>query len=228
MAKAFKNWLNWELKDLLATFYTYPKRRLLFLFLGIFGGFWAFFRAWQSVAGGNLARWDALTMAKVGAMQTPLGDRFFFFVTQFGSLSFIIIAFLVLAIFLFAKRRRRAAATVFFTLAGSYLAIFLLKENFSRLRPDGCPLGDPSFPSGHATTAFYFYGTLFNLITRFAKMRWREVLALGTGLGLLILLIAFSRIYLGCHYPSDILAGFLLGGIWALTAAILVDFLYRK
>lgn len=226
MAKAFKNWLNWELKDLLADFYTYPKRKILFLFLGVFGGFWAFFKSWRAVDAGVLMSFDSLALERVAAMRTPFLDGLFSLITQFGSRYFIALAFLILAVFLFARRRRRAAATVALTILGSGLAVYLFKESFNRLRPDGCPLDDPSFPSWHAALSFYFYGTLFSLATRFVKMKWRNVLILGLGLGLLVLSVAFSRIYLGCHYPSDILGGFILGGIWVLIAAILIDFLY--
>jgi undecaprenyl-diphosphatase len=228
MAKAFKSWLNWEIKDLLNRFYTYPKRKFLFLFLGIFLGFWAIFNLWLVIDSGTLNDFGDSIIRNIASIKAPFLDKFFFFITQFGSRDFIVLSFMVLATFLFAKRRRRAAATVFFTLVGSFLAIYLLKENFNRLRPSGCGLNDPSFPSAHAALSFYFYGTLFSLATRFVKLKWREVLALGTGLGLLILLIAFSRVYLGCHYPSDILGGFILGGIWVLAAAILIDFLYQK
>lgn len=227
MAKNFKGWLNQELKDLRGGFYIYPKRKILFLVLGVFFGLLAFFKFWLATKDGALSDFDNLFIEKISYFKTPFLDNFFFLVTQLGSRYFIIAIFLILSIFLFKKRGRRAATTVFFTLLGSYLAIFFLKESFNRLRPDGCPLNDPSFPSGHAASAFYFYGTLFSLATRFIKLKKREVLVLGLGLGLLILLIAFSRIYLGCHYPSDILGGFILGGIWVLIAAILIDFFYK-
>lgn len=226
MAKNFKDWLNQELKELRSGFYVYPKTKILLLILGIFLGLLAFFKLWLITSDGLLRDFDNSFIQKISYFKTPLLDNLFFLITQFGSRYFIVIAFLLLAIFLFRKRRRRAAATVFFTLLGSGLAIYFFKENFNRLRPDGCPLDDPSFPSGHAVLSFYFYGTLFSLITRFVKLKKRKVLILGACFGLLVLLIALSRIYLGCHYPSDILGGFILGGIWVLIAAILIDFLY--
>ena len=134
-----------------------------------------------------------------------------------------------LAIFLFKLKRKKAVAAVFLTLVGSGLFIYFFKTMFNRERPFGCLAGKDcfSFPSGHATIAFYFYGMLFHLINRFVRLKKIVGWSLGLFFGFLILLIAFSRIYLGYHYPTDVIGGFFLGGIFLLVAAILVDFLYQ-
>jgi len=68
---------------------------------------------------------------------------------------------------------------------------------------------------------------LFNLITRFVKLRKRYVLVLAMAFGFLVFLVALSRIYLGYHFLTDIVGGFLLGGVFLLISALMIDFLYQ-
>lgn len=226
----FKNWLKIEKNDLKSDFYHYPKRRILILIFGVFLLFWALFKLWAKTSSQTVIYWDNFIVDLMNQNRSPFMDRFFLAVTNFGSVYFIIFAFLILAIFLFRKRAKKAAAAVFLTLIGSGALIFIFKGLFNRERPFGCPFERDcfSFPSGHATIAFYFYGMLFNLSTRFIKVRKRYVFLLGGILALLVFLIALSRIYLGYHFLTDVLGGFLLGGIFLLIVAIMVDFLYQK
>jgi undecaprenyl-diphosphatase len=88
-----------------------------------------------------------------------------------------------------------------------------------------------SFPSGHAVTAVVLFGTLAYLIVRLEPtVRMRRITL--TLAALLILLIGLSRMYLGVHYPSDVLAGYLAGFIWSTFAAFTIEvvryFLARK
>jgi len=225
----FKSWLNQEKKGLKDDFFLYPKRKFLFLILGIYSLFFFIFRLWTAISFKRVDYWDNLIVQKISFLRSTFLDSFFYFSTNFGSNYFIIIAFLILAFFLFRKKRKKAMVAVLLTLIGSYLFIYLFKIIFSRQRPFGCLAGRDcfSFPSGHATLAFYFYGMLFYLGTRFLKLKRIVGRLLGLFLVFLILLVAFSRIYLGYHYPTDIIGGFFLGGIFLLMAAILIDFLYQ-
>ena len=96
------------------------------------------------------------------------------------------------------------------------------KELFARPRPYfEHPLvleTSYSFPSGHATMSLIFYGMLAYFCV-LALRTWRARTAVIFGASLLVLLIGFSRIYLGVHYFSDVVAGFASGGIW-LSALI--------
>ena len=141
-----------------------------------------------------------------------------------------------------------AAGTVYFWRSGHHYSAFLLwaalvggrilntelKAFFDRPRPDffagelelvGVRVsfpGSPSFPSGHAITSVIIFGTLAYLVVRLeptVRMR-RWTLAGATAL---ILLIGLSRIYLGVHYPSDVLAGYLAGFIWATFCALAIE-----
>lgn len=225
----FKNWLKIEKNELKSDFYHYPKRRLLILLFGAFLLFWALFKLWAKTSSQTVIYWDNWVVSLMDQNRNPFWDRFFMGVTNFGSIYFILFAFLILAIFLFRKKAKKAVVVVFLTLIGSGALIFIFKDLFSRERPFGCPFERDcfSFPSGHTTIAFYFYGMLFNLSTRFIKMRKRYAFILGWSLAILVSLIALSRIYLGYHFLTDVLGGFLLGGIFLLIVAIMTDFLYQ-
>jgi undecaprenyl-diphosphatase len=229
----FKTWLDGEKKDLTNGFYLYPKRNILFLLLGVFLLSWVLFRLWVVTDGKTAAAWDYFILNRIRQTQNLIFDKFFSFLTNFGSDVFVVVTFLVLIVFLFRKNRKRAAVTVFLTLVGSGLMVKFLKSLFGRPRPFGCDfgiLGEScfSFPSYHSMASFYFYGMLFYLITRFVKLRKSVFLSLGLLFLVLNFLIGLSRIYLGFHFPSDVLAGYLLGGIWLLVGIILIDFLYNK
>jgi undecaprenyl-diphosphatase len=225
----FKNWFKQEKNGLKNDFYSYPKRKFLFLILVIFLIFSAFFKLWSATSSQRVIFWDNLIVSQTKQIRNPFLDDFFLAVTGLGSLYFIAFAFLILTFFLIRKKRKKAATAVFLTLISSAFLIYLFKNIFGRPRPFECPFAKDcfSFPSGHATIAFYFYGMLFNLTTRFVKLRKRYVWLLGAILAFLIFLVASSRLYLGYHFLTDILGGFLLGGVFLLMVSILIDFLYQ-
>lgn len=104
------------------------------------------------------------------------------------------------------------------SVAGSSVTVFILKNIINRPRPIGALIleTDSSFPSYHATAAVALYGFLLYTIWKFDKHILKKpfVVFLFT----LIFLIGLSRLYLGVHYLSDILAGYLIGLIWLLIS----------
>ena len=226
----FKTWFNLEKKGLKDDFLLYPKRKFLFLALGIYSLFFLIFRLWTAISFTRVNSWDKLIVQKISLLRNPFGDKIFYFLTNLASGYFIVIAFLILAFFLVKMKRKKAMMAVLLTLIGSCLFIYFLKMIFSRERPFGCFTGRDcfSFPSGHATIAFYFYGLLFHLLNRFVRLKKKLGWFLLLFFVFLILLIAFSRVYLGYHYPTDVIGGFFLGGIFLLIAAILIDLFYQQ
>ena len=106
--------------------------------------------------------------------------------------------------------------------SGSALLNWLLKGLFQRPRPHFAhPLvveSSYSFPSGHAMESFVAYGMLAYLAV-LALRTWEARVAVVCGAALLVVLIGFSRMYLGVHYFSDVIAGYAAGGVW-LSALI--------
>lgn len=127
---------------------------------------------------------------------------------------------------------RRPAAALFVTVAvlGCWLLNDLLKELFARDRPTIVPhlmpAHEPSFPSGHTMISATLYPTLAELFGRLiTEVRARLYLMLIAIL--LALLVGLSRVYLGVHYPSDVVAGLCLGFGWALACGIAARLLQK-
>ena len=118
---------------------------------------------------------------------------------------------------------RRGALLALLLLAGSGLLNWLLKFSFARVRPPSYfdyPLpGSPSFPSGHALFAASIFGGLAVLLTDRMENRWLQLLVWLITVTL-ILLVGLSRVYLGVHYPSDVLAGYAVAVIWVTAIAV--------
>ena len=136
----------------------------------------------------------------------------------------VLVVELVIAIAVFLRLHwRKAAAWLTITMLGEIALNVALKHAFHRHRP--VPFfGDAphsySFPSGHALASFCFYGVLAGLIVnRAEKVGWR--IAVGITAAVLILAIGISRIYLGVHYPSDVVAGYLAAAMWVSTMLVI-------
>lgn len=113
---------------------------------------------------------------------------------------------------------------VFFTQA-SYPIKNLIKDIVCRQRPCGDVYPGYSFPSGHSLTAMCFYGILIYFVYKHVYGFWKYVLI--TLLGFLILLTGISRLWLGVHFPTDVLEGFLLG-IMLVNLCIILDKFFCK
>jgi undecaprenyl-diphosphatase len=151
-------------------------------------------------------------------------------VTYFASARFLQIAYgLLVLLFIVMKNWRRTVEISAIGLGG-FAVNYLMKTSFQRLRPPD-PLIEGlhnfSFPSGHATSGFIFYGLLAYLV-------WKSDIPLvykyisGVVLVSFSILIGFSRIYLRVHYPSDVLAGFCIGFAWLLLTVWLFDWLRKR
>ena len=141
--------------------------------------------------------------------------------TFLGTHTFLIPANLFLAAwFLFIRRHRWYSIKVPVVALSSLALMFLLKLIFHRDRPL-MPLLEAakgySFPSGHALMSITFYGLMIFLVWQHEQKRWVKWL-LSVMLGLLIIFIGMSRVYLRVHYASDVLAGFCVGLMWLLLS----------
>jgi undecaprenyl-diphosphatase len=130
---------------------------------------------------------------------------------------YVVLPLLAVVAYAFYRRGRKiSAALLVVSTAGGLVLTTALKAHFQRSRPElfdtGYTASFYSFPSSHATVAVGFYGTLtLLLVWRLSGLRRWAVIAIGV---LLVLLIGFSRLYLGVHYPTDVLAGYLAAPLW--------------
>jgi len=147
-----------------------------------------------------------------------------------GSMTVLVIVAVVIALRL---RRKAAAVYIAATVAGGSLLVSLMKWLVDRPRPpldlaSFPPPDSASFPSGHTMASFLFAATVIvGLVPAISKM-WARV-TVTVGLVGWALTVAFSRVYLGVHWPSDVLASWFLGVAWfALTTTLYAGHLERK
>src|SRR5829696_5332581 len=185
--------------------------------LWLFGGL-----AEDVLTGDPIVRFDWVVDDYLHAHATPPLTTFFLIVTAFGSIEAIVLLGVVVATFLAWGRRWVFLGTWLAAVAGSALLNHVLKGLFERPRPHfEHPLlveTSYSFPSGHAMESFVIYGMLAYLAV-LALRSWESRVAVVFEAALLVVLIGFSRMYLGVHYFSDVLAGYAAGGVW-LSALI--------
>ena len=136
----------------------------------------------------------------------------------------ILILEMLIAFAVFAWLRwRRAAVWLAVAMAGALALDTALKFAYHRTRPSaffGVAPHSYSFPSGHALCSFCFYGVLAGLLSKRTKaLSWRIVI--WTVAAILVIAIGLSRIYLGVHYPSDVIAGYLAATVWVGTVIVL-------
>ncbi len=156
-------------------------------------------------------------------LRSPVLNKVMIAITYLGGEAMIGFGILI-AIFLLLERHRREAMLFTFILGMAEIIDLTLKNLVQRPRPQFHPLviaKDFSFPSGHAMDSFVFYLTLSYLFFHLSKNK--KIAMIITALSLiLILLIGISRIYLGVHYPTDVVAGY-LGGLFWLTSVLLIN-----
>ena len=147
---------------------------------------------------------------------------FFKFITNFASFSYIIIFIILLFIFI---KNKWIGIVIAINSVNSSIINKILKVIFVRPRPNVLRLikqGGYSFPSGHAMASMTFYGFLIYLIIKSNINKNIKILLISL-LTILILLIGISRIYLGVHYASDILAGYLVSIIYLILFTSVIN-----
>lgn len=153
-------------------------------------------------------------------------------VTALGSFSVLTIIVLLAVAFLLLTRQYAAALLVLVSVLGGTFLSEWLKEVFARPRPEYSTIAaemSASFPSGHAMLSAITYLTIGALLSRFTQSRRLRGFYIGAAI-VLTVLVGVTRIALGVHYPSDVLAGWALGAAWAIgwsTAAYFMARPYR-
>ena len=151
---------------------------------------------------------DGITSFIIGIRNTKLTCKMIN-ITNIGGAYSLIVVSLLLLVFI---KKKKIPLFIIINLVLVFLSSRLLKIIFRRPRPDGLFLINESgfsYPSGHAMVSFAYILFIVYIISKYVKNRVIKII-LSTFLIILTILIGFSRIYLGVHYFSDILAGFLL------------------
>jgi membrane-associated phospholipid phosphatase len=178
----------------------------------------------------DLSRFDSHIQQEIHADTSSALTPVMFALTWTGSPGIMIPAVGLFAIWLFWRGLRETPMLLLLSTSGAFLLSLVLKLYYRRLRPDiswaFVHEQTFSFPSGHSVFAVVLYGTLVYLGMRHLTRMWERVTVV-IGAVLLVLGIGYSRIYLGVHYPSDVVAGYVVGVVW-LTAVAGSDWYVRR
>ncbi|TIL79402.1 MAG: phosphatase PAP2 family protein [Mesorhizobium sp.] len=152
-------------------------------------------------------------------------------ITSLGGTSVLVLVTTAVIIYLLLIRRPATALLMFVAVAGGQVLSSLLKFEVDRPRPDLVSHlvneTSLSFPSGHAMLSAVTYLTLGSMAARFLPGRTTKIFVLGLAI-LTTLLVGASRVYLGVHWPSDVLAGWCAGFAWAMLCWLVARFLQRR
>jgi membrane-associated phospholipid phosphatase len=187
--------------------------RLVLLFLCLLAPLWVFVGLADEVHELETFYFDDPLLWRAHAMAGPALDRFFIFISAIGYQWGVVPVDIALTIGLLIARRWREATFAGVSCAGSALLNMATKQFFQRDRPSLwesiAPEHTFSFPSGHAMGSATL-AMVVVLLCWHTRWRWPAVAVAGS----FALLVGVSRIYLGVHYPSDILGGFAAGIAW--------------
>ncbi len=175
---------------------------------------------------------DVFMSMVVYELRTPMLTTLMLAITSLGNELLLIFLVAILLISIIRKRKREALMVILVFISGVFLNL-VLKDIIGRARPDMSPLiVEPlySFPSGHAMNAFVFYSTLILYVHRVSHNITITLVSVVINCSI-ILLVGISRVYLGVHYVSDVLAGFIAGFCWiaiALSVEKTLQLLWRR
>lgn len=208
-------WLSRSLTHLLDP--SRPEARVLTLSaVLLIGAAWLFFGILEDVVTGDpLLLANSAIYHALQDLRTAPGDAVMIAITELGDTTVVVAVTMVVLLWLIWKRAWRTAAYWLIAIAGASALNTVIKVALHRARPGELLYSGWSafsFPSGHSTINVVLYGFLAFLIAREIRPAWRLAVALGAAT--LIFLIAFSRLYLGAHWLSDVLGGLAFGSAW--------------
>ena len=151
-------------------------------------------------------------------------------ITAIGSFSILGLIVAGVVIFLLMTKMRAAALLILVSVLGGTLLSTFLKMGYNRPRPDLTTMSvqfTSSFPSGHAMLSAVTFLTLGAVLAQLAPTIRIRIFCLGLAM-FLTLLVGLSRLYMGVHFPSDVLAGWCLGAAWALLCSSIAVAMQRR
>lgn len=211
---------------------------LLLWMAALFGGAWVFVEIAEAVMGQETHALDErllLALRSPTNPSDPLGPQWVEELardlTALGSVGVLALVTVGALMYLLLARHIRAAGFTLAATAGGMLLNNLLKLGFGRPRPDLVPhdaiVYTASFPSGHAMMAAITYLTLAAMLSR-VEQRWHMKAYLLLAALFVTVVIGISRVYLGVHWPTDVLAGWAVGASWAALCWLIARWTQRK
>lgn len=228
-AKAFRHLLTWLGQH---------ETDVLIAALILMACVWVFVRVASGVAAGSTTRfdeWAILALRHPDDPKTPIGPHWLQEtardMTALGGVAFLTMLTVTIAGFLWFKRLYGAMGLTVGAALGGLIVSQSLKSFFHRPRPDLVPhlahVYTSSFPSGHAMLSATVFLTLGALLGRFVREPVLKAYFLIVA-AVLTLLVGLSRVYIGVHYPTDVLAGWTAGLAWALSCWLFVRWLQHR
>jgi membrane-associated phospholipid phosphatase len=196
-------------------------RRRLFLFACAVGSAVLFWEVAERVALGLTAGFDETVGSAIHSFHSQIADVLMRLITNLGSIPVFTVVVIAVAAWAVRQGNRVAAVVLVMSAVSAEGVNLLLKQFFARQRPD-LPYSIPrpssyAFPSGHAMVCLAVYGTLAAVVIRLYPASRPPVLVLTP---LVIALIGISRVYLGVHWPTDVVAGFAAGVPFLIAAEL--------
>jgi len=202
------------------------------------GGLWLFVEVAGAVRDDEVRSIDEavlLAMREPGDRSDPRGPRWVEEVgrdlTALGGVAVVTLLSVAAGGFLWLTGRRRDVWLLGVAILGGQALSLGLKHGFDRPRPDLVPHASwvytSSFPSGHAMMSAVTYLTLGALLARVLPRRREKIFVVGWALAFTGL-TGLSRVYVGVHWPSDVVAGWAVGGSWAVACSLAADLLARR
>lgn len=214
---------SWGLLKFLQNLFTVRWRSLLVLLIAIFFSLFIFEQlavaTWQNPESFS---WDKSLLLQVHAIASPNLDWFVPLLSKLGIVWGVFPVTLVVSLILFRQQRWRSLIYLITTLLGSWLVCRTAKILLHRERPHVWESvflpSDYSFPSGHAMSSMTLALALVILTWGSRSCKW--VLLIGIGY---VLAIGWTRLYLGVHFPSDVLAGWMASIAWTIGVSLLIN-----
>lgn len=187
------------------------------------------------VMGGDMADFDeniVLSFRNAADLSDPIGpiwvEELMRDITAFGAVGIMVFISLIVLFYMLIAQYKKVALIFFVAITSGIILSFSLKYGFTRPRPDLVPHGSyvytSSFPSGHAMMSSLIYLTIAGMLSNLSLERRLKTYYFVIAL-ILTISIGISRIYLGVHYLTDVIAGWLVGSGWALLTYFVVRYL---
>lgn len=207
--------------------------RVLALIAAFAGVTWFLAELTDEVTEGGTRELDRavlLALRSQGDLGDPLGPAWLEVVmrdlTALGGIGVLTLVTVAALGYALLQRRWRVAATILVAVLGGVLISTLAKQLIDRTRPELVPhaveVSTASFPSGHSMMAATVYFTLAALAMQFQSRRGEQLYLVGVAV-VLTGVVGWSRIYLGVHWPTDVLAGWTIGAVWALLVWFAIE-----